>query len=137
MKPIYRNILAVVIGIVVGVIVNLGIISLSGSLVPLPEGMNFEDPDSLKANLSRLSMSHYLFPILAHALGTLVGSYATARFAATHQRNLALLIGIFFLIGGVANWKMIPAPTWVIITDLFLAYLPMSWLGFRLSSYQS
>ncbi|PKP16502.1 MAG: hypothetical protein CVU07_06700, partial [Bacteroidetes bacterium HGW-Bacteroidetes-23] len=34
MSPILKNILAVVVGIVVGSIVNMAIISISGSIIP-------------------------------------------------------------------------------------------------------
>ncbi|MEZ4979370.1 MAG: hypothetical protein R2772_08730 [Chitinophagales bacterium] len=37
MNPILRNILAVVAGIVVGSAINMGIIMISGSLIPPPE----------------------------------------------------------------------------------------------------
>ncbi len=38
MNPIIRNILAVVGGLLLGGIVNMGIVLISGSLIPPPEG---------------------------------------------------------------------------------------------------
>jgi hypothetical protein len=34
-----------------------------------------------------------------------------------------------FLLGGIANVAMLPAPLWFSALDLLLAYLPMAWLG--------
>ncbi|MBK9254252.1 MAG: hypothetical protein IPM42_02060 [Saprospiraceae bacterium] len=38
MNPIVRNIVAVIAGIIIGGIVNSGIIKISGSIIPPPEG---------------------------------------------------------------------------------------------------
>jgi hypothetical protein len=38
MNLIIRNILAVICGIVIGSIVNMGIITISGSIIPPPNG---------------------------------------------------------------------------------------------------
>ncbi len=134
MNPILRNILAVIAGIVVGSVVNMGIVTLSGSIVPLPEGVSFEDPETIKANLEKLSFLHYLFPFLAHAIGTLAGAYTAARLAANNKKTMALIIGFLFLLGGIASYFMIPAPVVFIIADAVLAYIPMALLGYFLSS---
>lgn len=74
---------------------------------------------------------HFLFPFLAHILGTLVGAFTAAKIAANGMMNYAIAVGIFFLIGGVVNAFMLPAPSWFIILDLTAAYIPMAWLGGR------
>ena len=75
---------------------------------------------------------HFLFPFIAHALGTLVGAYAALRIAASRQEVFAFAIGGFFLLGGIANAFMIPAPAWFIALDLVGAYIPMAWIAVRL-----
>ncbi|MFP3949042.1 MAG: hypothetical protein ACLFWG_09960, partial [Longimicrobiales bacterium] len=75
---------------------------------------------------------HFVFPFLAHALGTLVGAGIVGAFAGMHRMGLAVVVGAFFLAGGVANALMIPAPAWFVGLDLVVAYLPMAWLGGRL-----
>jgi uncharacterized ParB-like nuclease family protein len=51
-----RNIVAVIIGLVIGSIVNMYIIKLNGVVVPLPEGLDPNDMDSLKANMSQFTL---------------------------------------------------------------------------------
>ena len=46
-----KNILAVIAGIIIGGAVNMGLIMISGSLIPPPEGVNPADMESLKANI--------------------------------------------------------------------------------------
>ncbi len=132
MSPTLRNVLAVVAGVVVGGAVNMALISVSGSVIPLPEGVDPADLESLKANIDRFEPRHFLMPFLAHALGTLVGAFLAARLAASRRTALALGIGVFFLFGGVANAFLLPAPGWFLAADLLLAYLPMAWIGGRL-----
>tara|TARA_B110000046_G_C12990002_1_gene397415 strand:- start:686 stop:859 length:174 start_codon:yes stop_codon:yes gene_type:complete len=43
-----------------------------------------------------LDFKFYVFPFLAHALGTLVGAFVAALTAATHKMKFAIAIGCFF-----------------------------------------
>ncbi|MGB0979312.1 MAG: hypothetical protein ACPGVV_07945 [Croceimicrobium sp.] len=133
MNPILKNILAVVAGIVIGAAVNMLIISISGSLVPLPEGVDPNDMESIKANMHRYETMHFIMPFLAHALGTLVGAFVAAKIAANRKRIFALLIGGVFLIGGIMMVVELPSPAWFNALDLVVAYFPMGWLGFILA----
>ena len=134
MNPIVRNILAVVAGAVLGSMVNMGIIMISGSISPPPEGADVTDMESLAASMHLFQPKHFIFPFLAHALGTLVGAFLAAIIAASHKMKFALGIGCFFLVGGIANTFMLPAPTWFIALDLIIAYIPMGWIGGKMGS---
>jgi hypothetical protein len=129
-----KNVVAVVSGIIAGMIVNMGLIILGSSIIELPEGTNPMDPESIKANIHLFEAKHYIFPFLAHALGTLVGAYIVARVAHTYKFKLAIAIGVFFLFGGIWNAMSLPAPSWFIVLDLVCAYIPMGWLGWKLNS---
>jgi hypothetical protein len=72
---------------------------------------------------------NFIFPFLAHALGTFAGAFAAAKLAASHSAKFAIGIGVFFLIGGVAAVYMLGGPLWFIVTDLLVAYIPMGYLG--------
>ena len=133
MKPIYKNILAVVAGIIVGGIVNMGLIMISGSIIPPPEGVDPTNMESLKENMHLFGPRHFIFPFLAHAIGTLAGAFLAAKIAASNQMTFALVVSAFFLLGGITNAFLLPAPTWFIAVDLILAYLPMGWLGWKWS----
>lgn len=131
MNPILRNILAVIAGAILGGIVNSLIVSFGGSLVQPPEGVDPMDMESIRANIDRFEVKHFIPPFLAHALGTLVGAFIAARLAATRKMTMAMIIGVLTLLGGIAATAMIPAPGWFIALDLVVAYLPMAWLGGR------
>lgn len=129
MNPLIRNILAVIAGIIVGSAVNMGIIMISGAIIAPPDGVDLSRTESLRESLHLFAPRHFIMPFFAHALGTLAGAIVAALIAANRKMIFALVIGGFFLIGGVANILMLPSPIWFTILDLTLAYLPMAWLG--------
>ena len=133
MNPIVKNILAVISGAILGSVVNMGIITVSGSIIPPPEGVYITTMEGLKSAMHLMEPRHFIFPFLAHALGTLVGAFLAALIAATYKMKFALLIGIFFLIGGTVNIFLLPSPTWFTILDLAGAYIPMAWMGGKIA----
>ncbi len=132
MNLIIRNILAVISGIILGSVVNMGIIMISGSIIPPPEGADVTTMEGLKESMHLFHAKHFIFPFLAHAIGTLVGAFLAALIAVNNKMYFALGIGGFFLIGGIANTFMLPSPAWFTVLDLAGAYIPMAWLGWRI-----
>ena len=114
-----NNIFAFITGVLLGMMVNMGLIILGSILIPTPEGF---------ATMFA-SAQNFIFPFLAHALGALVGAFLAAKIANSYQLPLAMSIGVFFLIGGVTMVYILPAPVWFIYTDLIVAYIPMGYLG--------
>ncbi|MCF8368146.1 MAG: hypothetical protein K9G76_03830 [Bacteroidales bacterium] len=129
MNPIVKNILAVIAGIILGSIVNMGIIMISGSVIPPPEGVDLTTTEGLKESMHLLQPQHFIMPFLAHAIGTLLGALVCVLIAANHKMKFALGIGAFFLAGGITNLFLLPSPTWFAIVDIALAYIPMAWIG--------
>lgn len=129
MNPIVRNILAVVAGVPVGMAVNMGIVMLSGHLIPPPEGADTTSYESLSASMHLFGPQHFLMPFLAHALGTLAGATLAALIAVSHRLWFAMGIGLLTMAGGIGAVVMLPAPLWFEVLDLGLAYIPMVWLG--------
>ena len=136
MSPILKNIIAVVVGIVVGSIVNMAIISISGSIIPPPDGADVTTMEGLKNSMHLFEPKNFVFPFLAHALGTLVGAFLVAKIAASHKMKFAYAIGFFFLLGGITNVFLLPSPIWFTLLDLIGAYLPMAFIGGKLATKQ-
>ncbi|MHC0441500.1 hypothetical protein [Flavobacterium sp. 3-210] len=133
MNPILRNTLAVIAGIIVGSIVNMSIILISGSIIPPPKGADNTTIEGLKATMHLFEAKHFLFPFLAHAIGTFAGAITTALIAFNHKKKLALLIGAFFLFGGIVSVCSLPSPMWFTVVDLVFAYIPMAYLALKLT----
>ena len=129
MNPIVRNVLAVVAGGVFGSVVNMGIVMISGSVIPPPEGADVTTMEGLKQSLHLFEPQHFIMPFLAHALGTFAGALVAALIASSYKMYFALGIGVFFLAGGIANTFMLPSPIWFTVLDLVGAYIPMGYLA--------
>jgi hypothetical protein len=132
MYTIIRNVLAVIIGLVVGGIVNGGLIVASPHVIPPPAGVDVTDSQSLSESIHLFEPKHFVFPFLAHALGTLAGALFAFLVAGSYRSVFAYVIGLANLAGGIAAACMIPAPAWFIVLDLAAAYLPMAWLATQL-----
>jgi hypothetical protein len=133
MNNAVRIILGLLAGIIAGMLVNSGIVSLSGKIIPLPDGIDPNDMESLKENIHLFEAKHYIIPFLAHALGTLVGAFVAAKIVLNNEMKVAMVIGIFFLAGGVTAAYMLGTPWLPNALDLVFAYIPMAVLGKRLA----
>ena len=134
MPTLLRNILAVVAGVVVGSVVNMALVMIGPRIIPPPVGVDVTTMEGLTAALPRFGPQHFVFPFLAHALGTLAGAAVAALLAAARKTLVAFVIGVAFLAGGVSNAMMLPGPLWFDVVDIVFAYLPMAWLGSRLGA---
>ncbi|MEP6805144.1 MAG: hypothetical protein ABI892_11525 [Flavobacterium sp.] len=129
MNPVFKNTLAVIIGLFVGSIANMSILLMSSSVIPAPHGADVTTMEGLKATMHLFEPKHFIFPFVAHALGTFAGAAATALIAANNKMRLALAIGAFFLLGGIVNVCTLPSPIWYNVIDLVFAYLPMAYFA--------
>lgn len=133
MNPILRNILAVIAGFIVGNIFNMGLIIIGMQLIQIPGNPSPFDPESIKAAIPQFEVKHFAIPLLAHAAGTLAGALVAVRIGISKYFTLAMIVGSIFLIAGILNALSIPAPAWFVALDLIVAYIPMAWLGWKLS----
>ena len=134
MSPVIKYVIALVIGIVVGSGVNMGLVNIGPSIIPLPEGADISTMEGLAKAMPLFSPANFLFPFLAHALGTLVAAFVAAMIAGSHEMRFGIGLGVFFLLGGITAANMLGGPIWFITVDLILAYIPMGILGARLAA---
>lgn len=128
---IFRNVLSVIGGWLIGSVVNLSLINLGNSLYPI-EGIDVNDMKAFAAIMPTLSTKYFIFPFLAHALGTFTGAIVAGLIAANRKQTFALVIGGLFLIGGITINYILSGPIWFTILDLVIAYIPMAILGWLL-----
>jgi hypothetical protein len=134
MKKIIVNIVAVLMGLFAGAMVNGGIINISSKIIPPPAGSNLQTMERLIQTMPIMEPKHFIMPFLAHALGTFVGAILCSLVARSQNLILALSIGLIFFIGGFTMVFQLPAPLWFDLVDLIFAYFPMAWLGYKIVS---
>ena len=131
MKRLHR-ILAVIVGLVAGSIVNMGLVLVGPHIIPVPEGVDVSDVESMAASVHLFGPQHFVFPFLAHALGTVAGCLVAFLLEGSRRSVVAYVTGGLFLLGGFSAAVTIPAPKWFIVLDLVVAYIPMAWIAIRL-----
>jgi hypothetical protein len=137
MSSTLKNSIAVIAGLVIGGIINMGIIMISSSVIPPPNGADITTMEGLKETMHLFEPKHFLFPFLAHAIGTLIGAFAASKFASTKHKSMALIVSFIFLIGGTINVFILSAPMWFNALDLIGAYIPMGIIGWKLAGSKS
>lgn len=133
MNPTLRNVLAVLGGLLAGSVVNSLLVTLGGILIPPPEGADVSSMEGLKASMSLFEGKHFVTPWIAHAAGTLLGSFIAVKLGISAKWLLAFIVGALFFAGGVTMVLFAGGPVGFIAADLGLAYFPMAWLGYRLA----
>ena len=126
MNPILKNMLVFFAGCILGSCMNMGLIITGNQLIPFADVVNPMDA-------TMWELKYFLFPFLAHSVGTFFGAFIVARYTASYHMVLSLSVGVLFLIGGISMVFIMPAPLWFIVVDLLLAYMPMGWLGWKLT----
>jgi len=132
MNATFKNILAVIAGWIGGSIINMGLIQIGHKLIPIA-GIDPSDMDALAAAMPTLEPEYFIFPFLAHALGTLVGAVIAGMIAASYKMKFSLGIGGLFLLGGIMVNYMLPGPIWFAVVDILMAYIPMAWIGGKIA----
>ena len=127
MKQTLKNIAIVLLGIIFGMIVNIGLIILGGTIFPPSE--NFEPMNAMNWNLK-----YFIFPFLAHSIGTLSGALIVSKLSNKSSIILPLIVGLYFLLGGIYMITILPAPMWFVLLDVILGYIPMALLGWKLAN---
>lgn len=125
-----RNIGAVVAGIIVGMIFNLAGIELNTVFFPAQEGVDLTDMKQLQTHMDKLPATAFLVVMVAHLGQSFFGGWVAARIAASHVMTMAMIIGVFSLVGGIVMMVWIKGPTWMYL-ELPL-YLVVAWLAGRM-----
>lgn len=106
-------------------ITNGLIIMIGGKLFPVDLDLN---------NMMEVKeVKPFITPFLAHAIGSLAGAFAGALIAKNKQFVAMFIVSVHYL-GGLAMVISFPAPTWFVVNDLLMAYLPMGYLGWKLAN---
>jgi len=130
-----RNGLALVAGLVVGMMVNMGLVILNTSvLFPMPAGSSMENPEQMNAYIATLPVAAFLVVLAAHLGQAFVGGWVAARLAASAPMLLAMIVGVLSLIGGIFNALSLELPAWMWIE--MPLYLVVAWTAGRIAVRQ-
>ena len=126
MGVVFRNMLALVVGLAVGLAVNALLIELNSAIYPLPDGLDpATNVEGFQRYIDSLPALAFVIIMAAHLGQATVGGWIAARLSATRPRIMALVIGALSLAGGVMMMAQVRGPIWM-YAELPL-YLLLSW----------
>ncbi|MEZ6194556.1 MAG: hypothetical protein R3F20_02345 [Planctomycetota bacterium] len=109
-----RNIIAVIVGLVAGMVWNQLFVTLNATvLFPMPEGTTMDDAEKFRAYVETLPATAFLVVLVAHVGQAAVGGWVAARLGASRPAVLAWIVGILTAIGSVAAQLMFGGPVWM------------------------
>ena len=122
----------IVMATFIGGLANFSLVELGYLVVPAPEGFNMHDEKQFMMAVSHFQPIHYLFPFLAHFMGSFVASFLATKALGT--KSAWVLPSSLFLIGGMMMMiQLVHSPMWFNILDLSLAYFPAGYAGYLLA----
>jgi len=132
-----KKLLFLLIALILGATFNSIILNVGMKIIPPPQGFDMNNPSELAKAMKVMEVRHFVFPFLAHALGTLLGVVFFTYFSKSNKLFFPMLIAGMFFAGGLYMVLILPSPIWFNVLDLVLAYFPMSVFGFKLAKQKA
>jgi hypothetical protein len=107
------NAVAVFAGLMVGAVVNMGLVAVSGTLFPAPAGADLTDAAQLHAYIGSLPTAAFLLVMAAHLAQAFVGGAVAAKVATGRAWIPAMIVGALSMVGGLINLATLPGPAWM------------------------
>lgn len=128
-----KKLLFLLIALILGATFNSILLNVGMKIIPPPQGFDMNNPLELAKAMKVMEVRHFLFPFLAHALGTLFGVIFFTYFSKSNKLFFPMLIAGLFFAGGLYMVLILPSPIWFNVLDLVLAYFPMALLGYKIA----
>lgn len=123
-----KNIAAGIAGVVIAGLLVWLVEMLGHAVYPPPTGLNFADPDAMRAYIDMLPLGALLFVAAAWFIGTLGGTFAACKIGDAKPMIFAIVVGGLMLVGTLFNLVTIPHPLWFSILGL-VGIAVGAWLG--------
>src|SRR5262245_24164429 len=129
----WRSILAIIVGIIVGGIV-VAIIEIPGNrLHPLPTGTDMSDWNAIRSHAGKAPLAAMVGVAIAWTVGPLVGACVAAFIAGRSFLVHGMIVGLIFLLLDLMMISSLPHPLWLTIVGI-VAPLISSYIGATLAA---
>ena len=91
-----KSILLSVLGLILGALTNGIIVQIGASMVSAPLGLDISTEAGLAKAMPLMEFKHFVFPFLAHALGSFVGAFFVSKMRVNRTLINAMAIGFAF-----------------------------------------
>lgn len=128
-----RNMLAAVIGLVVGWIVFIVIQSVLPFIFPPTVYLDTSSQESINQYMASITPAMFGVVLAGYAIGSFVAGLIIGKIAENKGNALPFIVGGMFTLGWILNLVMLPHPKWVAIVGFFM-FIPFAVLGKNLTS---
>ncbi len=125
-----RAIVSVIAGAVAGMATIVFVEALGHVVVPVAGAPKPGDAVAMRDFLARMPVSAYGFILLAYAAGCYLGGRVAGRIAGSRASRSVWAVGALLLAVTVANFAMIPHPSWFVIAAIVII-VAATWLATR------
>ncbi len=106
-----RQILSVLAGLLtVSIVVGL-VQALGHYAIPMPQGLDANDPDVVKNYVDENPMA-MVFVLLSYAAGAFLGGFVATLIAKDNSRSPVFIIGALYILVTIYMMFIIPSPFW-------------------------
>lgn len=127
-----RDVVAVIVGLLVGMATNMLFVLVNIKIYPMPEGVSMNDTEGLAEYIGTLPLPAFLIVLVAHLSQAFVGGGVAAKISLRRPMAVAMIVGSISLVAGVVNMSKLSAvtPSWMLIE--FPLYLVLAWAAAKL-----
>ena len=127
----FRNVLAVVLGVVLAFVLIMALERLGHAIYPPPPEVDFANLEAVSAYVQTVPAGALLLVLAAWLIGTLGGGLLACFIAKNRAMVYASVVGGLVILGTVFNLYLIPHPIWFAILSL-LALVITTWITGRI-----
>ena len=127
-----RIILAVVVALIVAFAI-ITIVEMLGATVVLPPSSEvLKDSAATRQYMMNLPTLAYVMVVIGWILGAFAAGFIVTKMSRRESPGITLpiVVGALMTVGAIANFVLLPHPTWFIIVGL-VVFVPLSLLGHR------
>jgi len=131
---ILRQILAVVVGLIVGSIGITIVENIGHQLYPPPAGTDSNNREALKEYVGKAPFMALFFIIIAYALAAFVSGFTATKISNSGKHTAAVICGSIFLLITIYMMVSLPTPIWFWILGILVWTLVLAGSQFALKT---
>lgn len=126
-----RGVLAVIAGLLAGIIIIMFGEMFSHFLFPPSRPIDFNDKETVKNLMQHMPLIAWIMVLLSWSFGAFGGGIVATLVANEKKQRLAIIVGVILMLVGIINMLRIVSPLWFWIVGL-LIFIPSAWMGNKL-----
>jgi sorbitol-specific phosphotransferase system component IIBC len=129
----FRNFLAVLVGLVAATAIVFGADQISHLLHPPPQNLSFSNREAIEIYMLSVPFPAFLPMFSGWIFSSFLGAFVAAKISLHRKMVPGLITGGILFIGAMVNLFSIPHPMWMMVGAILL-YMPAAFLGGKLGS---